>query len=243
MSWLSNLLAWLGRFLTRLAESLGRHERRNIVSPSDPVPPAEENPEINPVISAPRESSEEKLVQRVLIQEGHGPKPNYVPPPSARPSIDTPLRGTKIVAAYIGMGQEQQENLLFGWERGIWGFKRGSQPRGKVTEGDLIVIGSGFSAGAPRVNWDKWSKGTLRNVYIGRIKAPMLENDEPFWPNERAVPAGLRYVFRIKFDQIEVRKDVRLDGQELLSTILSEELRRSAPRGSAFLCDAGELHS
>ena len=136
----------------------------------------------------------------------------------------------QILCIYVG--QSSEANLRHSRPDGRWGWKEHQPDYDMVKAGDLIILGSGYTGGSPRVSEEEFRRHQLRSLIVGRITRPIEEFAEPYWPDESG---EVIYPFRLDFVEFETRSDVAIaDLDEDFGAPVVDALRRSAiaqPRG------------
>jgi MoxR-like ATPase len=141
----------------------------------------------------------------------------------ARPSSSSEVT-PRVLCIYIG--ERARANFESGGRRGWWGWRRAPGDAERANVGDLIVFGSGFSGGSPRVDHNDWRQRELRQLVIGRIDKPAFRTDEAVMPDERSGDA--QYPWKLRFTILGDVEDVSLKPGEDLNREAIEALRLSA---------------
>jgi 5-methylcytosine-specific restriction protein B len=129
-----------------------------------------------------------------------------------------------VVAVYVG--QKSQGNLRVGLGRTTWGFKQDQDAYSKIAPGDVVVLGSGFTGGSPRVTDDQWVRHRLQSVWVATVTTPRFHDSGLLWPDES--PGGVSYPYRFSFANARELHNVELGDRGPLGTAVSEALRMSA---------------
>ena len=134
------------------------------------------------------------------------------------------------------MGKASRRNLEVGLAQGIWGFKRHQTDYKQLAPGDLVLLGSGFSGGSPRVPTDEWRAGEVASIEVGVVTHPLYEDHVPAWPDERSGEAS--YPYRFRFEYRGRVGPVNLGDTGPLGPVLADSLRRSAiAQGRGYVVD------
>lgn len=135
------------------------------------------------------------------------------------------MSGERVLAVFVG--QAAQTNFQVGLRAGTWGFKERQSQYADLAPGDLIMLGSGFTGGSPRVQPQEWVREQLQTVVLGRLTTGIYEDESPLWPDEGA---DVSYPHRVRFEQLQTLHDVPLSEPSLGGDV-SEALRMSVNRG------------
>lgn len=131
---------------------------------------------------------------------------------------------TRVIAVYVG--QAGRANLAVGLKEGIWGFKEARTEYQTLAVGDILVIGTGYSGGSPRVNAEEWMTHTLDTVHIGVVTQTAYVDDTQVWPDEDG--HSVSYPHRFRFDYRGSKRAVPLTDKGPLGQDVSGGLRLSA---------------
>lgn len=137
-----------------------------------------------------------------------------------------------VITVYVG--KAGMTNLRVGLQQGIWGFKSNQPDYQRIAPGDLLLLGSGFSGGSPRVNLAAWRTGSLGSVELGRVTGPMYHDTAQVWPDESS--PDVSYPHRFRFEHLGRIDDVDLGPDGPLGEQVADGLRRSAiAQGRAYV--------
>ncbi len=105
--------------------------------------------------------------------------------------------GQQALAVYVG--QAALPNLNHSLTSGItlWGWKESQEWYGEVVPGDLLVLGSGFDGGSPRVQAGEFLEHNLGRLVVARCKSTVFSADDPYWPDETD---GVTYPHRVELE-------------------------------------------
>jgi hypothetical protein len=136
----------------------------------------------------------------------------------------------KLLIVYVG--QASQNNLKHGLTKGIWGFKK-KVANDLLTHKDdfkediYLLIGTGYTGGSPRVDYNIWSENSLTNLYIAKINSDLFHDDIPEWDDEIKLDITERYSVRFTFDVTSLSEYYSIP-TDILQFDISNSLRLSA---------------
>jgi len=138
--------------------------------------------------------------------------------------FDQEQKTLQVLAVYVG--GSGQTNLRVGLDRETWGFRVDRDEYSSITEGDFIILASGFSGGSPRVQPEQWQQpaNTLSELVVGRITGSFFEDNTTLWPDE--AQDDVSYPHRVGFEVLATHRDVPL-APGLLGGDVIEALRLS----------------
>jgi MoxR-like ATPase len=141
----------------------------------------------------------------------------------------TEVREPAVMAVYVGRAAEP--NFASGGQRGWWGWRQTHPELSAVQPGDLVLFGSGYSGGSPRVAADEWAHNRVQRAVVGRIEQVPFRTDEAVMPDELAGTAS--YPYKVRFQLLQDFTNIELNEQGGLSPDVADALRLSAVRQGA----------
>ena len=143
----------------------------------------------------------------------------------------------RVIAVYVG--QRAQGNLQVGLTRGIWGFKADQPEYARIEPGDLLVIGSSYTGGSPRVQPQQWVEHSLNSLQLGRVTSMRYHDTSLVWPDEDG--REVSYPYRFDYDHLGDVGVVHLGPEGPLGPEVAEALRLSAiAQGRGYVLDDPE---
>lgn len=120
--------------------------------------------------------------------------------------IETPSASSRCVVVYVGKSSEP--NFAFSSPDGRWGWKTWHPDYSRITPGDRILFGLGFTGGSPRMNPDDFQSHRFARIVEGRVTSAVTEERDPYWPDESG---DLSYPYRIEFERVSEDELVQIE--------------------------------